>query len=202
MFKSPLQLIKKRASKKLDHDRVASLTLRNEKIEKSEKESAEEYMDIHTQLCEELPIFYSHVKEFIGVIGHEFILTQAYFYKRISDLIYPIYQNFYVEGYHESSHLGFTEGTRIRGDYEAAMAVGRDAHNTAADIKILSKWCMQVWGEDGRWNVGGTGLGSFNQSLGRKQVKSTTINPGIAPLYHATQDIGENILINLDEPGT
>lgn len=198
MFKSPLQLIKKRASKMLDRDRVASLKLRNEKIEKSDKDSAEEFMDIHTQLCEDLPTFFGHVQEFIGVIGYECIMTQSAFYKDVSDLIHPIYKNFYVEGYHEASHWGFTEGARIRGDYEAAMAVGRDAYNAASDISILNKWCLQIWGEDGRWNVDISSPQTSTGIFGRKYT--STIGDSVNKIP-PIQDIGENVLIDLDDPG-
>ena len=228
-MRGPTHLIKKRASKKLDHDRVSALQAKSEKVEKADRDSAAEYMDIHVQLCEDLPLFFAEVGEIVRIVANEFIKVQSVLYESVCIAIRPVYSRFHIEGFHDELGGGYGGGgevgeseRRIRGDYEAAMAVGRDAYQTAIQIGILEKWCGDVWSVEGRWmgvdvaaaslaagaSRNGLGflkaIGGGGSIVGRKEsnqsIGQAATSTGGPP--RPVQDIGENVLIELGDSGS
>lgn len=144
MFRKPTIIIKKRESKRLDHDRVLALKLRDEKVEKDDQESADAFVSINSQLCEELPLFFGFVQEYLGLITMEIINMKSTFYQSAREIVYPLYQKFVIDDYDYSN--------RIIPDYKASMTAGREIEKSAREIKLLRKWCDSVWGEDGESN--------------------------------------------------
>jgi hypothetical protein len=170
MFKEPQLIIKKRNAKLLDYERVEAQKQRGERVDKSELESADAFESINTQLCEEMPIFFGLVQEYIIMCAQDVIRIQSEFYGHARTLIRPLANIFIIDGFNG-------EG-RVALDYSAAMAPGREAEQAARDIRLLTNWCDSIWGS-----------GSFN--LDREiRHSSATISrqPSAQSLNHSLID--------------
>lgn len=138
MFKHPSLIIKKRMSKALDYTRVISLKARSERVEAAEQESADAFVSINTQICEELPIFFNHVQTYIEIVMQEIINLQAAFYTEAHTTLLPLASFFLIDQP--------LDPTRILQDYVSGMGVGRPAEMSARLIALLLTWRKAVWG--------------------------------------------------------
>ncbi len=65
LFEGPRTLMRKRAGKLLDYDRIRDLENRNDAIDPTLAKSSKDYIILHGQLVEELPMFMGLVGEYI-----------------------------------------------------------------------------------------------------------------------------------------
>ncbi|KAJ3303798.1 hypothetical protein HDV03_003470 [Kappamyces sp. JEL0829] len=168
MFKEPQLLIKKRNSKVLDYERVEGLRQKGEKIEKADLESADAFESINAQLCEELPVFFSLVQEYLMICAQDIVGTQCDFYQQACLMIQPLADALVVEGFEGES--------RIVLDYQAAMAPGRDAERAAREIGLLQAWCETIW-EAGAFSLA-TGQSNMPRSPISRQTSVESVAQG------------------------
>ncbi|KAL1920032.1 uncharacterized protein VTP21DRAFT_1178 [Calcarisporiella thermophila] len=81
LYKSPIQVMRKREKKLLDYDRVQAIRAKGEKVDRNLKESADAYLSIHAQLLEELPRFLALTTEYYDAVVGEIARIQSKFYK-------------------------------------------------------------------------------------------------------------------------
>lgn len=169
VFKAPESLVRKRLVKKLDRDRVEGMLGRGEKVDKGDRESADEYVDIHLLLGEEVPLFCGLVEEAVLGIAARINSVQAAFYGSVRERIEEVARRYVLE-----------EGG-VKGDFVAAM--NRDALVAARTIGVLEKWTDGVWSASGMWTgLEGVGAGAVGGEEKRKIF-----------------DVGEDVLIELDD---
>ncbi|KAJ2993704.1 hypothetical protein HDV02_002107 [Globomyces sp. JEL0801] len=127
MFRGPLVVIKKRASKLLDHERVKALDAKKAEVEKPLRESAEAYVSIHAELCQELPLFLALVSQYMHAVTEVVVDIQMRLVCAIIDAIGGQPVAF------DEIRRAFVESMRIGGDY-------------AGRIDLIRKWADPLWG--------------------------------------------------------
>ncbi|KAI8895506.1 hypothetical protein BC833DRAFT_660055 [Globomyces pollinis-pini] len=126
MFRGPLVVIKKRASKLLDHERVKALDAKKAEVEKPLRESAEAYVSIHAELCQELPLFLALVSQYMHAVTEVVVDIQMRLVCAIIDAIGGQPVAF------DEIRRAFVESMRIGGDY-------------AGRIDLIRKWTDPLW---------------------------------------------------------
>lgn len=136
-FRGPSMLIKKRAAKLLDLDRVNELKAAKEPIEKAFLESADAYYSINDQLVEELPIFLKLISEYVQTLMCQAAEIQAHIYQLVWYNFAPVCESLNVDS--------FATPKDISKQYLASQMVGGSIERIASSICLMKKWHDIVW---------------------------------------------------------
>jgi hypothetical protein len=120
-FKGPLLIIRKRQGKELDHLRLINLN-------SNEQDSipSQDFFDLNAELCKELPVFITHVKNAIGIIIQEFVNIQYNYYQKNITLFQKL----------QITSEPIIE--KYKKDFRNIEILGRN-------IKLAHKWHRLVW---------------------------------------------------------